>query len=390
MVFKLILFAAIAGGLAYLQYKTNLFWKIVQLYKWYELKPQLQEIKAIHARTVVDRKKINWVEKNITRSTKKKFDSDKQAYVEYIDFCNSKHLRLPANYNELEAIIDTTENALMNPNELLDKELLRASKQYNETFALVSEAGESLLTKRQEAVHVIEDVEKFVNSIARNPKTFTTDIQEITIQKKQFKTTIQYGLEQRKALESSAKGIGTGVAAGTVVAGLAPTAAMWVATTFGTASTGTAISALSGVAATNAALAWLGGGAIAAGGGGMAAGHALLALAGPIGWGVTGTSLAVSVWLAWRKNLKIQESKKDEIARIKNCIEALKEIKGKIEAISIKTSGFTDNLCDLLSSCNYLGEGDYSAFTDEQKRMLGTLVNNTKALSVLLNETITE
>lgn len=42
------------------------------------------------------------------------------------------------------------------------------------------------------------------------------------------------------------------------------------------ASTGTAISSLSGVAATNATLAWLGGGSLAAGGGGMAAGAAAL------------------------------------------------------------------------------------------------------------------
>ena len=47
-------------------------------------------------------------------------------------------------------------------------------------------------------------------------------------------------------------------------------------TTFAAASTGTAISSLSGAAATNAVLAWLGGGAVAAGGGGMAAGAAVL------------------------------------------------------------------------------------------------------------------
>jgi hypothetical protein len=45
---------------------------------------------------------------------------------------------------------------------------------------------------------------------------------------------------------------------------------------YGTASTGTAISGLSGVAASNAILAWLGGGSLAAGGGGMAAGAAVL------------------------------------------------------------------------------------------------------------------
>lgn len=43
-----------------------------------------------------------------------------------------------------------------------------------------------------------------------------------------------------------------------------------------TASTGTAISSLSGAAATNATMAWLGGGSIAAGGGGVAAGTAIL------------------------------------------------------------------------------------------------------------------
>jgi hypothetical protein len=44
----------------------------------------------------------------------------------------------------------------------------------------------------------------------------------------------------------------------------------------GTASTGTAISGLSGIAAQNATLAWLGGGSIAAGGGGMALGGLVL------------------------------------------------------------------------------------------------------------------
>lgn len=67
--------------------------------------------------------------------------------------------------------------------------------------------------------------------------------------------------------------IGTGSAIG--IGG--QTAAMSIATTFGTASTGTSISALSGVAATNATTAWLGGGALAAGGGGMAAGSIVLA-----------------------------------------------------------------------------------------------------------------
>ena len=46
---------------------------------------------------------------------------------------------------------------------------------------------------------------------------------------------------------------------------------------WGTASTGTAISSLSGAAASNATLAWLGGGSLAVGGGGVAAGTVVLA-----------------------------------------------------------------------------------------------------------------
>ena len=73
-----------------------------------------------------------------------------------------------------------------------------------------------------------------------------------------------YNAAQVKQAGVGVAGAGLGVA----VVALGPTAAMGVATTFGVASTGTAISSLSGAAATNAALAWLGGGAIAAGGGG--------------------------------------------------------------------------------------------------------------------------
>lgn len=66
---------------------------------------------------------------------------------------------------------------------------------------------------------------------------------------------------------------GLGVAATMGVPTAVTTAVCWV----GAASTGTAISSLSGAAATNATLAWLGGGSIAAGGGGMAAGATVLA-----------------------------------------------------------------------------------------------------------------
>lgn len=70
------------------------------------------------------------------------------------------------------------------------------------------------------------------------------------------------------ALKNIAEGVGTGVLLGWGTYG--------GVMAIGVSSTGTAISGLSGAAATNATLAWLGGGSIAAGGGGIALGTAVL------------------------------------------------------------------------------------------------------------------
>jgi transcriptional regulator with XRE-family HTH domain len=68
----------------------------------------------------------------------------------------------------------------------------------------------------------------------------------------------------------------TGAAAGAVVGGATAYGTFVAAASFGTASTGAAISGLSGAAATNAALALLGGGTLATGGAGVAGGVAVL------------------------------------------------------------------------------------------------------------------
>lgn len=63
---------------------------------------------------------------------------------------------------------------------------------------------------------------------------------------------------------------------GAATGALASAATLGLVATLGTASTGTAIAGLSGAAATNATLAWIGGGSLAAGGGGVAAGSAIM------------------------------------------------------------------------------------------------------------------
>lgn len=67
-----------------------------------------------------------------------------------------------------------------------------------------------------------------------------------------------------------------GMAASAAVGGGASVATTAAVTSLGVASTGTAISGLSGVAAQSATMAWLGGGALSAGGGGIALGATVL------------------------------------------------------------------------------------------------------------------
>ena len=86
-----------------------------------------------------------------------------------------------------------------------------------------------------------------------------------------------------KEMESFASSFAGGTVAGAAGGAFAAFGAYSAATTFATASTGTAIASLSGAAATNATLAFFGGGSLAAGGLGMAGGTAVLGglVAGP-------------------------------------------------------------------------------------------------------------
>ena len=169
---------------------------------------------------------------------------------------------------------------------------------------------------------------------------------------------------------------------------MAPTAAMWVATTFGTASTGTAISTLSGAAASNAALAWLGGGALAAGGGGTAAGGALLALAGPIGWTVAGATLLASIALFAKKKFDNRAAKQVELAAVKRNTASVKGDDAQIDDLLRKTTTLRVELVNCYGEALMYFGADFLSLSDSQQKRLGVLVNNTKSCAALLSKRI--
>ena len=270
----------------------------------------------------------------------------------------------------------------------LDRMLQQSITDYNDAYTLMNDKGIRLYVERCLAVDSIANVESLINSIANHPKSFDSDFEEINTCRNQFTESCEFADRELQAARLAAGSAGAGLAAGASVAFMAPTAAMWIATTFGTASTGTAISTLSGAAATNAALAWLGGGALAAGGGGTAAGSALLAMAGPIGWTIAGATLLSSILLFTSKRAKLNKQKNEEIESVKKNTEIVKELDEKIKAILEETGNVRNGLNRVYTDCLRFYDKDYTTLSDEEKMRLGALVNNTKTLSVLFGKTV--
>ncbi len=121
----------------------------------------------------------------------------------------------------------------------------------------------------------------------------------------------------------------------------------------GVASTGTAISTLSGAAATKATLAWLGGGAIAAGGGGIALGGIVLNSI------FFGPALLVSSFFIGRKAEEIKTRVESEIAKMdvaeaqmRQHLTLLEEIVKRLDELIESTRKMDESLKDKLSTAD--------------------------------------
>ena len=198
-------------------------------------------------------------------------------------------------------------------------------------------------------------------------------IKEVCLSWKQHVDQIERDYQEAQIKVGGSAAVG---ALGVGVAALGPTVAMGIATAFGVASTGTAISALSGAAATNAALAWLGGGA-------LAAGNALLALAGPIGWTLAGLGLLSAGILYWNtksnkerlENIFLKISERD-ICSYKL---AITEINERIRRIISEVEKLNCASVDIVTFGT-----DYAQMGESQQYALGAYVNLMNSSTQLL------
>lgn len=268
-------------------------------------------------------------------------------------------------------------------------ELDRANRVYQNVYETSVKHISDLQVKRLLSVKILKNVESYILSLANRPKEYDKIVSEIILRREKFESDLHVlELESKKADKVSGSVTGAGVAAGVGVAALGPSAAMAVAMTFGTASTGTAIATLSGAAATNAALAWLGGGALAAGGAGVAGGEAFLALAGPVGWAIGGAALLGGGMLANSKNKKIAEKAELSTKAVKKETERIQEVDIKVGALQRITISLNSEISQLLGNIKQFGLNDYKQFTEYNKNNLRKMMNSAEALSKKIGETV--
>lgn len=206
------------------------------------------------------------------------------------------------------------------------------------TNKLAEEYGQQQLNIK---IHTIGRFVAFIEQIgqrAKQDREFLEGLEGISPQQiQEYKTDV---MKAEQFFSGGFKAVVAGAAAGQAATGLA--------TSVGVASTGAAISGLSGAAAWNATLAWLGGGSLAAGGGGMALGTVVLG-------GITvGPALAVGGFVIAGKGEKaLTEARayeariNTEIAKLETAKAFLQQVRRRIDELSAVVENL--NKCAVLS-----------------------------------------
>ena len=228
------------------------------------------------------------------------------------------------------------------------------------------------------AVEVLESFSDYMNSLGSTVRNLPK--KDIRGLEKLVKSISQYrnSLKQLSLGEDLAKATGVAAVGGVLSGAGAYAGAVALGTAIGTASTGTAISSLSGAAFSNALLAWFGGGAVAAGGGGMALGSLVLGgiAVGPA-IGIAGIMLAQKSEEALTKAKEFERDVEEAVWSIELEIEELEtmtqKIKERIREVKFHTGVLKDKLNELKSKESHT------------KKEVLTLIGTAKTLKNILD-----
>ena len=245
---------------------------------------------------------------------------------------------------------------------------------------------------QKSSTEILSDLGKTKLEIRKDFKRFCDVFERIhnrpevtDIQGERFKFT---SVDLRNIRQSSiSAGEAIGSIMGAIAAGAITTGAAWSAVgLLGAASTGTAIASLHGVAATNALLAWFGGGSLAAGGLGMAGGAAVLGglFLGPLVF-ATGWFVDSKGDDALAKARETEDEVDKACEKMDTAITFFKNISGLAQNLTRelkRAKRFYDQKVSQLEQLVITnGCNDYNLFNEEDKILLDNNIMLVKILS---------
>lgn len=272
----------------------------------------------------------------------------------------------------------------------------------NDAHSMVESANQKVEDQRKSTNNTLEDygqrkLRAFNGVIAEFIETFervknvelgeSPELDKLTAG--DFSNNTLAGLRQDyQALKDAGLGLGAGLGGGAALAFGAYNGTMLLAT----ASTGTAISSLGGVAATNATLAWLGGGSLAAGGYGMAGGMMVL------GGIVAGPALAIFGHVLGNKgeealnnarsNLEQAHTIHDQAELMASKLEAIKKVAALANTIFSKVSSQLRRIVADLKKVLENDGVDFRSYSDESKSVVFRSVKFAQLLKAMIDTPI--
>lgn len=219
--------------------------------------------------------------------------------------------------------------------EIYDEALAELESAKEETTAALAELGELKLRVWDDQMGRFVRVVEKVTTVELQGSAAVDGDRMAILGEQELSEMRQVSLQASEVVSSGFKSLGAGALAGVASYG--------GAMMFASASTGTALSALSGVAATNATLAWFGGGSLAAGGLGMAGGAAIL------GGIVAGPAIALGGFLMEAKSKKNLAEAKSNLSKAKKAAEEFRMGASMLQAICDISKHFTEAIEEMSS-----------------------------------------
>ena len=120
----------------------------------------------------------------------------------------------------------------------------------------------------------------------------------------------------------------------------------------------------------------------------MAAGSALLAIAGPVGWSVAGAAVLGAAVFLHLRNRRLAEEAEERRVEVEAEIRSFNASERKIKGLAQRTREHADGCVAELVWLTERAPADYRQFKVAQKERLAALINHIRSLGKLLAEQV--